>query len=131
MTKPMNNLLKVLEIESEEQQIKALYELGYTEYFAKRKCGDGFKYECRTGSLADLMFRLRGECDDVKFMEGQKAVYLAYHYEEKHWETFGKTTTYAEAQAWFGTKEAKPIHWVIASLIAIKKAFERIGCYAK
>jgi len=86
MTKPMNNLLKVLEIESEEQQIKALYELGYTEYFAKRKCGDGFKYECRTGSLADLMFRLRGECDDVKFMEGQKAVYLAYHYEEKHWE---------------------------------------------
>ena len=51
-------LLAVKELISEEQQIKRLYELGYTDCFVKLDCGrDGVKYECKTGSLADLAFK--------------------------------------------------------------------------
>ena len=73
--------------------------------------------------LADLAFRLRDEAnDDVALLEGQRWVYLAHHYKSEHWDDFKKTTSFAESQCWFGYKEAQPIHWIIAALIAKKLA---------
>ena len=103
-------LLTVLDLPNAEQQIKALYDFGYTEYFVKLACGDGIKYECRTGSLADLAFRLRDEVlnsknGTIKWVDGMFDVYMKM--------TGSKLLNWKR-----GYIEAKPIHWVIAALIA-------------
>ena len=60
----MKDLLKLLELPAEKLP-RALYELGYTDYFVKLQCGrDGVTYECKTGSLADLASWLRDENKD-------------------------------------------------------------------
>jgi len=103
-------LLKVLDM---SEPIKALYELGYTEYFVRLRCGrDGTTCECKTGSLAGLAFRLRDEarkCSDEALV---KAWAMVYHYDCPD-----ARNTAGDVYIWW-LWNAKPIHWVIASLIA-------------
>lgn len=75
-------------------------------------------------SLADLAFRLRDEAGEVALMKGQKQVYIAVHYKEEFWKNYSETTSYAETERWFGSKEARPIRWIIAALIAKDKEDE-------
>lgn len=104
------DLLKVLDLGSQEAQIKALYRLGY-EYFVFRKCGrDGGKYECREGSLADLAFRLRDKVYKDSNIQLHDAMYLIQQKEG------GEDL----ATAFWGLYSARPIDWIIAALIALK-----------
>ena len=109
-------LLSVLDISKDEQQIKRLYELGYTEYFVKLRCGrDGVTYECKTGSLADLAFRLRDEACKNHHADFHEAIYdimIKVEGDDK-WAT-----------AFWGECIAMPIHWIIAALIAKGKEDE-------
>lgn len=108
-------LLKVLDLGSQEAQIKALYRLSY-EYFVFRKCGrDGGKYECREGSLADLAFRLRDEVDFNLYVEACQEVY-------RHWLKHGtildrQENTLITYTCWL-VVYITPIDRIIAALIA-------------
>ena len=109
------DLLKLLVMTEHEQQ-KALYDLGYTQYVHKFTdyYGDGDCYVWMAGgskcSIADLAFRLRDEA--VK--ESHKKFYDAIY----------EVMAYCGDDSWasmlWGMAYAKPIHWVIASLIALR-----------
>ena len=115
------DLLKLLTPDmTEHEQQKALYDLGYTQYVHKFTdyYGDGDCYVWMAGgskcSLADLAFRLR---DDAKYIHRTsfvRAVKMIYAHCGD-----GKKTSRENIWSWF-SREAKPIHWVIASLIAIR-----------
>ena len=127
-----DKLLKVLDISSEEQQIQRLYELGYKDYFARRKCGDGITYECKTGSLRDLAFRLR---DEVKYSKGkirglaalsisQRIVYdYVSNLPEKRpsleWSII-HSLSFEDYKDYF-SDTCKAIHWVIVALITMER----------
>ncbi len=105
----MNDLLKVLDM-SEDEQItwfyrrheKELHDIVWISPVAKFK-----QYR-----LANLAFRLR---DEVRREKGNydHAVYIVYNYEKQK-------RKYENVFYWMAYI-AKPIHWVIASLIAKEK----------
>lgn len=131
----VNDLLKVLDINSEEQQIKALYELSLIGYFAKWDCGrDGCTYEGRYGSLADIAFRFRNEVKKLPDFVWSKAwhlvvAYVVYGYrwnkealehnfEEWQCSEQSYCTPNTNDREIFALYGSKPIHWIIAALIA-------------
>ena len=102
----MSEILDLLDM-SEEEQIE----------WISRNCA-GWCYSC---CLADFAFRLRDEADDEKLMEGQIEVFIAVHYKRlpNHAKKFIRThPAREEIRSWFGSKEAQPIHFIVAALIA-------------
>jgi hypothetical protein len=63
--------------------------------------------------LSDLAFRLRDEVDDTRM---HNAMYKIQQYMSKKDSSIAQPEDYATA--FWGLYHAKPIHWVIASLIA-------------
>lgn len=91
----------------EEQQIKALKYKGYISYETYcQLCS------CRI-SLADLAFRLR---DEVKGSEGMNAWVKATKKVFEHINPKANSNYYLTAS--YFVDNAKPIHWIIAALIA-------------
>jgi len=90
-------------------------------------CNDDLIYdwEHRTESLADLAFRLRDEADNVNY---ERAIHLVEFYErgkKRGWwnkDSLAYWFKYEDAlrttiEEWL-IHETKPIHWIIANLIA-------------
>ena len=114
----------------EEQQIRKLYELGYTNYFVKLHCGrNGITYECKSGSLAGLAFRMRGEAVELGVDEYAIAYWERAKIEvwklrkQKVFEVFKKVgldsflTNLSSADRYFAD-EATAIDIIAAALIA-------------
>ena len=110
----MTNLLKVLDISEDEQQmiwlIKKEVMVG-----AVLQCKGGSELPCPSESLADLAFRLRDEarkCSDEALAEAWAMIY--------HYDCPDKRNTDGDVYIWW-IWNAKPIHWIIAALIAKDK----------
>ena len=106
----MNDLLKVLDMSEKEQYIW-LFGAGIIHHHPTN--------ENQIESLADLSFRLRGEIavsHDIQWAYAE--VYnKAGGYKLRPYETHDPTTI---MWIWYATR-AKPIHWIIAALIAKEK----------
>ena len=92
----MNDLLKVLDMSKDEQG----------EYLFQK---DIWKLEIQKESLADLAFRLRDEAVAKNHADFHNAIYniMVKVEGDNKWAT-----------AFWGECLAKPIHWIIAALIA-------------
>ena len=103
----MNDLLKILDM-SEDEQINWLMDKDYMpNYYV------GMRGRKHDDSLADLAFRLRDEAKGHSWngwLDATKEV----------WKTIHKYWTYEQ----FWMSQAKPIHWIIAALIAKEKKDE-------
>ena len=111
----MNDLLKVLDMSEEQQQIWLIKK--EVMVGAVLQCKGGGELPCPSESLADLAFRLRDEVisNDLKnetgwWCEESYEVFLYVIGEENEQDEVGLDT-------WFAMY-AKPIHWIIAALIA-------------
>ena len=97
----MSELLKVLDITKEEQWV----------WCAKNIKAVG-------ESLADLAFRLRDEAENKEGLWWSGGLSKVFFYLAHSPERFDLSSEDRMRQfQWFGTK-AKPIHWIIAALIA-------------
>ena len=92
-----------------EQELLAVLDMSEEKQYYW--CAEYFK-DIFAGSLACLAFRLRDEADDTRM---HNAMYLVQ-------QSMSKTSSTPQpedyATAFWGLYHAKPIHWVIASLIA-------------
>jgi len=95
-------LLKVLDM-SEEEQFKWLRLYGYKLHYTS----DVIYNEMQ---MAHLAFRLRDEAN--VFMFGDELFMIFYNTE------YFKNKDYDTFALWQASKECKPIHWIIAALIA-------------
>lgn len=68
--------------------------------------------------FADLAFRLRDEAVEQNLTMWQRAMDIVFlKANEEHWKEKHQFTRWAAVIFWFSHK-AKPIHWIIAALIA-------------
>lgn len=105
----MSDLLKVLDM-TEEEQITWLAGEGVVKLTGK--VGQMIPVE----SLADLAFRLRDEAradlrGEIDFRKGMAKVYYTVHKLPEN------SVAVFSIYIWF-VEEAKPIHWIVAALIA-------------
>ncbi len=105
-------LLAVLKITSEVEQIEWLIEKGITDgSLARSQITNRIVPHWIRIELSELAFRLRDEVKYIHRCSFVKAVQLVYgHY-------FAKIPNDDTLWRWF-SREAKPIHWIIATLIA-------------
>ena len=100
----MSELLKVLDMGEREQVVYLQEQKLLSQY------DDRISAKYLRGCLADLAFRLRDEA--MKTKETKKRFHDAlYEMQVEQGETEWAT-------AWWGYAIAKPIHWIIAALIA-------------
>lgn len=111
----IDELLKVLDMSGEEQKAIIL-----------DLCHESPPYKGRFGcSLADLAFRLRDEVKDLPAAMIDNVVNV----EETPWRlamalVWGHCSKFSNHND-FWTIEAKPIHWIVAALIAKEMAKEK------
>ena len=106
----MNDLLKVLDMSYEEQQIWLIKK--EVMVGAVLQCKGGGELPCPSESFADLAFRIRDEVCKNNHADFHEAIYdimIKVEGDDK-WAT-----------AFWGECIAKPIHWIIAALIAKDK----------
>lgn len=126
----IDDLLKVLDMSEKEQRAWLGYYLNepHITPCSHKGCLNHLSHPCEgcgriaghqpyRESLADLAFRLRDEVDEIRFKDGLYQI-------KKHLKIETQRLTAWQIDYW-GMLYAKPIHWIIAALIAQRLAKEK------
>jgi hypothetical protein len=117
----MNDLLKVLDMSEDEQWDFFVSHQGIQE-LCEHQLDNNCQKKFKRRVLADLAFRLRDEVIEQNLTMWQRAMDIVFlKTNEEHWKEEHQFTRWSAVIFWFSHK-AKPIHWIIAALIAKGKA---------